>query len=578
MRRAAALVVGLAVLVCAASAAGAGFKALPSQPGRVDAFAASGSTWLALVGQGFGTDQPYVSRDGGAHWTLVPLGNFQDATARPLVSVAPDGAFWVPVDVGFDRIALMRMERGGATFTSVYEMEDTSGGAEFGAPDWDAQKRTWFGVRSTFSSAAVQALDASGKVVQTIPAQNADAGDPQRVRFVGGVLYADFGRQSALALRGGALERIARSTSVGPVGFPLLASGKSVLTEDGLSTDGGKSFGTRFQRVSGVAGTTQLVWAGPEGFPTLRNGGRVLRRYSPGFFAATALELPMGTDALAQVSGGLVAIVDNELQLFRGTMPQLRSPRGLPAQARAMVARANHFRRQAGLPPIVGDPKIAKASRNHSHYWASRGTSFRALGLNAHLEKKGTRGFTGVTPDERCKHVGAVCGGEVIIFGQHAGAAVDWWMATPYHRAPFIDPSTGVAGGARVGSVATMNFSNTAQSLPLTPVEYPRGHYGGPLIFSGNEAPDPTVACRQVHQPVGSTPSIPVSFVPPVNTQGAPVVELFRGKARVPGCTKVGFFMGKRPLSRHTKYRARARWQPAGGGPAQTTSWSFTTG
>jgi uncharacterized protein YkwD len=40
----------------------------------------------------------------------------------------------------------------------------------------------------------------------------------------------------------------------------------------------------------------------------------------------------------------------------------------LDPTASAMIARANHFRAEASLPPLLGDAHLTQASENHSRY------------------------------------------------------------------------------------------------------------------------------------------------------------------------------------------------------------------
>lgn len=61
-----------------------------------------------------------------------------------------------------------------------------------------------------------------------------------------------------------------------------------------------------------------------------------------------------------------------------------------------MIARANHFRAEASLPPLLGDAHLTQASENHSRYGTLNPPPPADQPLSYHNETPGAPGFTGV--------------------------------------------------------------------------------------------------------------------------------------------------------------------------------------
>jgi len=570
--RRAALLAWIVLLACVPGAS-ARFVAATSPPGFLDSFAASDDAWVTAT-SGFPL-QVFASRDRGDSWQAIPLNGLDTPQALNGLSVGPDRAFYATVRDNNGQ-ALMRMARGATTFERVPAILPSDFQAYAGAPAWDDRGRMWIGVIE-MGRLRIARVGADGALTDEASTSVDTNGAPE-LQFAGGRLYVDIDA-NVLQLDSGRLRVISgvNTTAFGSH-FPVLAAGNAVLTRSGLSVDGGRNFGSRFNaQLIPVHGSDRLL---VEREFTNESGGRVLTRWSPTVYRPSGLTVPQGTESMWQTQRGLVAFAaggNGAVSVHTGGIPAYTvDGRGVRGIARSMIKRANFFRRRAGLPPLLADRLITKASLNHARYWSSRALPRGHL-LDVHGETPGTRGFTGRTPTDRCKHVGGECGGEVMNFGNQAQTPVDSWVSTPYHREPFIDPSNTTAGAARVGRIAVMNFQRGPENVVLGPVRFPLGRYSGTLRFAGNEAPDPIAACRAAHQSLGPNPSVPVSFVPPVGVSKQAVVRLFRGGRAVPGCTRVGFFMGRSPLRPHTRYTAKATWQAAEGGSPITTVWTFRT-
>ncbi|MEA2494242.1 MAG: hypothetical protein QOJ29_2153, partial [Thermoleophilaceae bacterium] len=355
-------------LVAALLALGAGpalarFAPTGQPPGAVLGFGVSGSSWLALVVPGsapgavvFGTGVPYVSHDAGATWQQVAMNGLKDPFPGVDVAVAPDGAFWLSVqDYQSAATFLMRMDRNGTAFDPVARFPSTQSTTQVSVPAWDMQEHLWAAVTSGQPrQSEVDRVAADGTIAERVPV-NVENGSARRVTFVGGRLYADFGTIQIFQVRGKSATALGQSgQNTVSIGFPLLAVGKSVLTESGLSFDGGQTFASRFTAVRAVVGNDRLVRTLASFGATQADGGRILRRVSSRFFAPTALTLPTNTTFVGQARQALVAVAGGEVQLHGGAVPKLTARGHLSATARGMIARANHWRHQAGLPPMLG--------------------------------------------------------------------------------------------------------------------------------------------------------------------------------------------------------------------------------
>lgn len=576
---------GLAVLLAGlalAPAAHAALVPLPPPPGgSLRDFAASGTNWLAV------TNSVQLSQDSGMTWRRL-----EDVDADGFVSVAPDGSFWLRARRGL----LHRVAPDG----SVSQLQLAVDG-QYSAPGFDSAGRMWVTVLGDETVAAVR-INPDGTEAERRGARTTSDGGFTYIRFLGGDGYAATG-DGVWRIGSRELEPMTGKDGVfTPItGWPVFASGRTFIGFRTLSDDGGRTLALTTRQQFGVYGNDDLLVRLP-----VPGGGllKVMRRCRPWIFCESGLELPFTAAAMWQTTRGLVAvsmdssgpvgsIESSESPLFAlhsGPLPPLSPPGAAPVPgAAAVLRRLNHYRRDAGLHPLVEDRRLSHAARNHARYLDRNRIeiSRRQLG---HGEDPGKPGFTGVEPTERCEAVGAICNAEDIIQGPRP---VDTMMRTYYHRLSGAGPFTQTVGIGRAGRFTVFNFNRKADAIPLRPSGFPSGRYDGPLRFVDGEVPNPLDFCGATI-PNPRNASIPVTFEPPARSPSRPAtfqieirdgpdvkvdsVQLYQGKRKLRGCTqRLGAFIGAQPLRRRTRYTARARWRPNENAAPRTFTWSFRT-
>ena len=188
-------------------------------------------------------------------------------------------------------------------------------------------------------------------------------------------------------------------------------------------------------------------------------------------------------------------------------------PDGPPA-AQAL-ARANYYRTLAGIPPLRSVAAIEQAALNHAQYYVANHKSPGAFpNGNPHGEVAGFPGFTGAHFWERMIHTGYTNRArfEVMHFINDPTIAVDDWVATVYHRVPFIDPridEVGYGGASKNGAAAdVMDFGYSGDNLQISPdriIIYPANNQVDiPRAWDCRESPNPYAdeGCDGQH-PVG---------------------------------------------------------------------------
>ncbi|HVS38156.1 MAG TPA: CAP domain-containing protein [Gemmataceae bacterium] len=112
------------------------------------------------------------------------------------------------------------------------------------------------------------------------------------------------------------------------------------------------------------------------------------------------------------------------------------------AYAAAAMESLNTYRRTAGLAPVALDEKRSKGCRLHAKYLVQNMDQPAVQGLGMHEEDSSLRGTTA-----EGKRAGRV---SVISREPDAGAAVDAWIDTLFHRVPLLDPDLKTVGYACV--------------------------------------------------------------------------------------------------------------------------------
>jgi uncharacterized protein YkwD len=232
------------------------------------------------------------------------------------------------------------------------------------------------------------------------------------------------------------------------------------------------------------------------------------------------------------------------------------------------------YRRPLGLPDLAWSPVAAVAAVNHAEYYARNGYS-------GHDETPGEAGYTGVSPVDRCTAAATddlPCS-EVAFELPDMGRAVEGWLATPFHGAPFLEQALVGLGSSRGGSVgdfptppadggaiwdlrADANVADAA--IRAWPAD---GATNVPTTWWGGESPDPLAGYAGDPRDVGPvlfffTPLAPL-HVSLTRVSDGDAVRLLRGGddagAREPTVQPqregFGWLFAARRLAPGTRYR-----------------------
>lgn len=264
-------------------------------------------------------------------------------------------------------------------------------------------------------------------------------------------------------------------------------------------------------------------------------------------------------------------------------------PTGSPAER--ALARANYYRQLGGIPPLRLDAAIARAAASHAGYYVlNAGTPGAFPGGNAHGEVPGYPGFTGEGFWDRMEAAGY--GGnavfEVMHFINGPEATVEDWIATVYHRIPFMNPRVTDAGygeGQGRDKAAVMDFGTTPGVNPVSDdvvSVYPaNGQSEVPRAWGCGEAPNP-------YADIGCSGSNPVGFVITILAMGS---QQFDGLTlrtidgapvaihalRYDQGFRVWYAAARRPLAANTSYTVTLTGTNDNGSPL-SMQWTFTTG
>ncbi len=110
------------------------------------------------------------------------------------------------------------------------------------------------------------------------------------------------------------------------------------------------------------------------------------------------------------------------------------------------VDRANEYRALMKLPPLVPSEPIAVAAENHCKYYVKHSQTLYKTGFSPHNESaEYAELFTGASFADRMTYAGYTSAMgwpmfEVMAFVNDPVKSVDAWVATLYHRIPFIVP------------------------------------------------------------------------------------------------------------------------------------------
>jgi len=222
----------------------------------------------------------------------------------------------------------------------------------------------------------------------------------------------------------------------------------------------------------------------------------------------------------------------NEYTPTTPTTERGASPGTASSEQRAAAEYVSDIRNLIGMNPIDFIAAINQAAQAHSDYCSS--SSAHCPGW--HDEVPGDDGFTGAQFWERMAAAGYTGSPafEVMAPAGSAQFAIDMWMATVYHRTPFVTPEIHETGYGSGSSYTTMDFGCCGPAADLV-LNYPvHGQTGVATSWGGNEGPTPPA-------PPGGFPSGPVLTIAFPSLSGVHVTahEIFG-----PSCAAVAHVSG----------------------------------
>lgn len=536
-----------------------------------------------------------VTNNGGLTWTQKQFPEFSDAAP---VGVAPDGSFrvlaWHTVEIPNKYEAqLFRIDSAGNATPLGPLLEKSTTPPRYASVDDIGA--TWIPIRSDADGLFKVAIVAGDGSLTTHALPEPETSQSWRTgQTVLGMRLLRFAQEGPYS---GAFQETYRMDALGQI---VPAEKYPVTFIDGelwLSDRGGASWDSGAHWVEGFAKPVRRAVG--LGMPRFLSSGRIARRYSAFLFEETAETPPPEASADRIVDTGTDLVAWNKVAVYvRGTdLPALSTAIGtLAPDTQRLLDRANQFRADAGLPPLVGDALVSQASRNHSAYSALHPEELERGDF--HSERTGTTGFTGVTPSDRCEAVGTYCFGE-IAFGAAEEDPVGAWLATPFHRPLIGSPESGVVGGGRVSKGASVMNIQDGRNILIRPFGYPNGRWRGDDGFAG-ESPDPVKRCKELGQSIEYPVGIAVSLYAPVPFSPGKVTGIQVRKQGNPnalaGCflsdsdindAAMGLFVLDDPLEAGKTYDAEGQWYPGNSlasspsGPSipaasLTHRWSFT--
>jgi len=256
------------------------------------------------------------------------------------------------------------------------------------------------------------------------------------------------------------------------------------------------------------------------------------------------------------------------------------------------LAQANIYRQLVNAPLLSLQANITQAAKDHATYYTTNYKSTAAFpGGNVHGEVEGFTGFTGVNFWDRMKNAGYTGSArfEVMHLIADPLLTVESWVASVYHRIPFIDPRMNEVGYGQAevsaAAAAVMDFGASTNIAPVetsTVILYPVPNQTAvPRAWDCNEAPNPyaDVSCSSSN-PVGY-----VITILPMGNQTFDQLELSTAAGtlvtthsiRYDSAFKVWYAAATAPLNASTSYNVKLQGKD-NAGKALTLNWSFTTG
>jgi hypothetical protein len=179
-------------------------------------------------------------------------------------------------------------------------------------------------------------------------------------------------------------------------------------------------------------------------------------------------------------------------------------PPGASPEQKAALDYVNTIREVLDLPLVGQLEAINKAAQAHAEYFVAHCQAYLNYSTSPHEENPNwEEGFSGVNFYDRMAYFGfgGMAGWEVMAFIGDPVGSVDGWMATLYHRIPFVNPFAADLGYGMVtgkgcyqwaSGVDVMDFSRLANTTVTEAVVWPYdGQTGVPKSWDGAESPQP---------------------------------------------------------------------------------------
>ncbi|TNF23689.1 MAG: hypothetical protein EP329_26825 [Deltaproteobacteria bacterium] len=257
------------------------------------------------------------------------------------------------------------------------------------------------------------------------------------------------------------------------------------------------------------------------------------------------------------------------------------------------LERANQYRTLLELPLLLNHEAIIQGATAHCEYYVNNEAAY-AGGMSPHNEDPGFAGYTGQSFGERLQAAGydGIPMFEVMAFINDPVVSVDEWMATLYHRIPFVLPQALEMGYGPAEKDAracdTIDFGENPDNddawegliIPF-PVD---GMTGVPTTWDGAENPQPPLPNPYPSGPIltvtfASSGSYPTVTLKSTEIQGAngPVAHVANSESTDSNlCCGIITLYPLEPLDTFTTYTVLVDY--ARNGVAGTFTWTFTTG
>jgi len=177
------------------------------------------------------------------------------------------------------------------------------------------------------------------------------------------------------------------------------------------------------------------------------------------------------------------------------------------ATSGSWIERLNRYRAIAGVPAVVEDRRLSAADRAHARYLVKNFDDGVTDGASAHFETPGRPGYTiegdgaGRRSDVALRKV--ILESPLSAAPDSVGdAAIDEWIAGPFHRLDLLDPSVTAVGWGSAreddasASVLEVRRGRSWHRHRTSPVMFPSDGATVPFgMYPGGEWPDPLAAC-----------------------------------------------------------------------------------